>query len=69
MIKIVVQGEIAEQIRQSEGQVELVDNQGQRVGIVRRSPTQQEIELARSRIGTEGPKVTVEELINKIESL
>ncbi len=69
MIRIVIQNEIAEQIRHSDGQVELVDTQGQRVGIVRRPPTPQEIEFAKSRSGTKGPKFSVDEVITKVESL
>jgi hypothetical protein len=69
MTRIVVQSDIAEQIRQSDGQIELVDEQGSRVGIVRRPPTEEEIEFARARIGKRGPKFTIEEVIAKIEAL
>jgi hypothetical protein len=60
MHRIVIQKEVAEQIRQSEGQVELVDDQGQQVAIARRPPTQEEIEFAKSRMGSKGPKFTAE---------
>jgi len=69
MIRIVVQTEIAEKIRQSDGQIELVDNQGQCVGVVRRQPTELEIQIAKSRIGSSGPKFTIDELIAKVEAL
>ncbi len=69
MIRIVVQSEIAEQIRHSEGPIELVDDKGMRVGVVRRPPTDQEIENAKSRVGSDGPKFTVAELIAKVEAL
>ncbi len=69
MIRIVVQGDVADQIRHSDGQIELVDDQGNRVGVVRRSPTEDEIEYAKSRVGSKGPKVTVDELITKVEAL
>lgn len=69
MIRIVIQNDVADQIRRSEGQVELVDDQGRPVGIVRRPPTEQEIEFARSRIGGQGPKFTVDQLIAKVEAL
>ncbi len=68
MIRIVVQPEIADQIRCSDGHIELVDIQGNRVGVVRRPPTEEEIEYAKTRIGSRGPKFTVDELISKVES-
>lgn len=69
MIRIVVQDDVAEQIRQADGQVELVDDQGRPVGVVRRSPTEQEIEFAKGRIGGKGPTFTVDQLIAKVEAL
>ena len=69
MIRIVVQSDIADQIRQSDGQVELVDSQGQPLGMVRRPPTQSEIDFAKSRMGTDGPKVTMKQVISRVESL
>ncbi len=69
MIRIVVQADVADQIRRSDGQVELVDDQGNRVGVVRRPPTEEEIEYAKSRVGSKGPKLTVEELIAKVNAL
>ncbi len=69
MIRIVVQADVADQIRRSDGQIELVDDKGNRVGVVRRPPTEEEIEYAKSRIGSTGPKCSVDELIAKVESL
>ncbi len=69
MIRVVVQNEVAEQIRRSDGQVELVDPSGNRLGVVRRPPTEEEIKFARTRVGAPGPKFTVDELIAKVEAL
>ena len=69
MTKIVLQAEIAEQIRHSDGPIELVDDNGVQVGVVRRPPTEQEIETARARVGSKGPKFTVDELIAKVDAL
>lgn len=69
MIRIVVQPDVADQIRGADGQIELVDEQGNRVGIVRRPPTEEEIEYARSRAASKGRKFTVDELIAKVEAL
>ena len=69
MNRIVVQAEMADQIRRSEGQVELVDDLGKRVGVVRRPLTEDEIKFAKSRTISEGPKFTIDEVIAKIEVL
>lgn len=69
MIRIVVKSEVANQIRCAEGQIELVDEQGNRVGVVRRPPTADEIEYAKLRMGSRGPKVTIEELMAKVEAV
>jgi len=69
MIRIVVQADVADKIRRSEGQIELVDEHGKRLGVVSRPPTVEEIDYAKSRIGSKGPKVTIDELISKVESL
>jgi len=68
MIRIVVQKDVAEQIRRAEGQIEIVDDQGNRVCVVRRAPTEDEIEFARSRVGGKGPRFTIDELIAKVEA-
>ena len=48
MIRITAQADVADQIRQSDGQVELVDEKGNRLGIVRRPPTHEEVKFAKS---------------------
>lgn len=69
MIRIVVQADVADQIRRSNGEIELVDDQGNRVGLVRRLPTEDEIKYAKSRVGSAGPKFTMNEVIAKVESM
>jgi hypothetical protein len=69
MIRIVVQADMADQIRRSQGQVELVDDLGNHVGVVRRPPTEDEIKYAKSRVGSAGPKFTMDEVIAKVEAL
>ncbi len=69
MIRIVVQADMADKLRRSEGQVELVDDLGNRLGIVRRGPTEDEIAYARSRVGSAGPKCSMDEVIAKVEAL
>jgi hypothetical protein len=69
MIRVVVQSDVADQIRRAEGHIELVDDQGNRVGVVRCPPTEDEIAYAKSRLGSKGSKFTVDELIAKVEAL
>ena len=73
MIKIVVQSEIAEQIRHSDGPIELVDDQGMRVGVVRRPPTDQEIALYTPMFQQLGNRAAAENvqwvLLNKVDFL
>ena len=66
---LVVQNDLADQIRQSDGQIELVDECGEQLGIVRRPPSEKEIESAKARVGNAEPKLTIDELIAKIETL
>jgi hypothetical protein len=49
MTKVAIADEVAAQIRSSEGPIELVDANGETIGVVRRPPTEAEIERARSR--------------------
>ena len=69
MTKIILQAEVAEQIRQSDGPIELIDHTGTCLGIVRRIPSEDDIETAKSRVGKTGPKFTVAELIAKVNAL
>ena len=69
MIRVAIQADVADQIRRSDGQIELVDDQGNRVGVVRRPPTEDEIKYAKTRIGRQERKFTVDELIAKVEAL
>lgn len=69
MIRIIVQADVADQIRRADGQVELIDDQGNRLGVVRRPPTAEEIAFAKSRVGSKGPKITIEELVAKVKTL
>lgn len=68
MLKIIVEERIAEEIRNSPGSLELVDQTGKTIAFANRPPTAEEIEFARSRMGSTGPKFTFDELIEKIEA-
>ncbi len=66
MSKISVDHAIAEQIRSLEGPIELVDANGQTVGVVRRPPTESEIERAKERASRSGETMTWEQVRTKI---
>lgn len=66
MTKVAIAEEIAERIRSSEGPIELVDAQGQTVGVVRRPPTEAEIERARSRASQDRKRLSWAQVAAKV---
>lgn len=66
MTKIAIAADVAARIRDSEGPIELVDANGQTIGIVRRPPTQAEIERARSRMSRGGERLSWAEVVAKV---
>ena len=66
MTKVAIAEEIAERIRSSEGPIELVDAQGQTIGVVRRPPTEAEIERARSRASKDGKRLSWAQVAAKV---
>ncbi len=66
MTKIAIAEEVAERIRSGEGPIELVDAQGQTIGVVRRPPTQEEIERARSRASQDGKRLSWAQVAAKV---
>ena len=66
MTKVEIAEEIAERIRSSEGPIELVDAQGQTIGVVRRPPTEAEIERARSRASQDGKRLSWAQVAAKV---
>jgi hypothetical protein len=66
MTKVAIAEEIAERIRSSEGPIELVDAQGQTVGVVRRPPTEAEIARARSRASQDGKRLSWAQVAAKV---
>jgi hypothetical protein len=65
MTKVAIDHAIAEQIRSIEGPIELVDSNGQTVGLVRRPPTESEIERAKQRASRGGATLTWAEVRTK----
>ena len=68
MTKVAIAEEIADRIRSSEGPIELVDTQGQTIGVVRRPPTETEIERARSRASQDGKRVSWAQVAAKVRA-
>jgi hypothetical protein len=66
MTKVAIAEDVAELIRSSEGPIELVDTQGQTIGVVRRPPTEAEIERARSRASKDGKRLSWAQVAAKI---
>lgn len=66
MTKIAIAEDIAERIRSSEGPIELVDTQGQTIGVVRRPPTEAEIERARNRASKDGKRLSWAQVAAKV---
>ncbi len=66
MTKVAIAEEIAERIRSSEGPIELVDTQGRTIGVVRRPPTEAEIERARCRASQDGNRLTWAQVAAKV---
>ena len=67
MTKVAISEEIAAQIRIGEGPIELVDENGHTIGIVRRPPTQSEIDRARSRSSNGGERLSWDQLVASIK--
>jgi len=66
MTKVPIAEDIAERIRTSEGPIELVDTQGQTIGIVRRPPTEAEVERARNRASKDGQRLSWAQVAAKV---
>ncbi|XZE19917.1 hypothetical protein SH449x_005247 [Pirellulaceae bacterium SH449] len=66
MTKVTIADEIVERIRNSNGPTELVDSQGQTVGILHRPPTDTEIERARSRASKVGKRLSWAQVSAKV---
>ena len=66
MTKVLIAEDIAERIRASEGPIELVDTQGQTVGVVRRPPTEVEVERARNRASKGGQRLSWAQVAAKV---
>jgi hypothetical protein len=68
MVQIVASDELARQLEETEGIVELVDAQGKRLGTLTRPPSAEDIRLANERRAANKPGLTTDELVERIEA-
>ena len=66
MTKVEIDYQTAEQIRSGDGPIELVDSNGQIVGVVRRAPSQSEIAQAKQRASHGGETLTWDQVRTKL---
>jgi hypothetical protein len=68
MTRIQIDSNTVEQILSGEGPIELVDANGQMVGVVKRPPTADEIARARERSSQGGETLTWAQLMAKVRA-
>jgi hypothetical protein len=68
MTKVSIAEEVAAKIRNGDGPIELVDENGQTIGVVRRPPTDAEIARAKSRASQGGERLSWEQVVAKVEN-
>jgi hypothetical protein len=66
MTKLQIDQTIAEQIRGDDSLIELIDSKGQTVGVVRRAPTELDIERAKQRASQGGETLTWAQVRTKL---
>ena len=66
MVQIVATDELAKQLEEAEGVVELVDSSGRRLGMLTRPPNDEDIRIARERLVANRPGMTTDELVKRI---
>lgn len=67
MTKVSIGEDIVAQIRRSDGPIELVDGAGKTIGVVRRPPTEAEVERARSRASKDGKRLSWAQVVTKVK--
>ena len=69
MVQIVASDELLRVLKSAEGVVEFVDAQGKRVGMLVRPPSEEDIRLAKQRLGGDANRYTTEEVVEHLRSL
>ncbi len=68
MVQIVATSDLAKQLANVEGVVELVDENGNRLGVLTRPPSSEDVRIAKERRATNNPGMTTEELIQRLNA-
>lgn len=67
MTKVAIAEDVAAKIRNGEGPIELVDASGRPIGTVRRPPSEEEIERAKSRASSGGKRLSWAQVVAKVK--
>jgi hypothetical protein len=68
MTKVAIAEDIADKIRNGECPIELVDANGQTIGVVRRPPTEAEIERAKQRASHGRQRLSWAQVVAKVRN-
>ena len=68
MIRIVATAEQIRQLQEADDAIELVDEQGNRLGVVAREVDLEDIRIARERLKSDQPRYTYAEVLEHIRS-
>ena len=68
MVQIVASEEFARQLEKTEGIVELVDANGNRLGTLTRPPSAEDIRVANERRAADKPGLATDQLVERIQA-
>ena len=69
MVQIVATNEFAKQLANMEGVVELVDENGNRLGVLTRPPSDEDVRIAKERRAANKPAMTTAELVKRLNAI
>ena len=69
MIRIVATADQIRQLKQATDGIELVDENGNRLGIVARDVDLEDVRIARERLGSDQPRLSYTEVLDHLHSL
>lgn len=69
MVQVVATADQAKVLAESTDCVEIVDANGNRLGMVLRPPSDEDIQIAKDRIAGDGKRYTTEEVVSRLRSL
>ncbi len=69
MVQLVTTNEFAKQLASMEGVVELVDENGNRLGVLTRPPSDADVRIAKERRAANQPGVTTADLVQRLSAI